>query len=1611
MRQRISLFRSIFCAVLAASLIAPDLGAVAQSAGTPVGTAPRVDWSAQALTMPLTSSRLPFQTTPLGRLVGEYLLEQRGRKPEITENTVLVIGDLDGQLDSLRSLLRLRGYIDANGHWVAGRGTLIQMGDAVGRTAGSIPTWEYLRHLQAEAEQAGGRVIRLLGNHEWKMATGDPEKMDKEALGDQAIEQLADMIREDVALGRVQAAHFDAELDRWFLHAGLKPEMMPSLVSHTREWLGRTGRQASRGLDPADLADYLNERARALARREPDAESKNLLNAILGVGWFIPAGDVGAFARGEPHVIAHNVREGFGMMDTHGLVIGADVGVGEGRLGYLELDRATRSVQGSMFDPDTGEEIRSQVVAEGNRQRFVPLAVGALLALLVAVMTTALPDTPGWQYACGVLGILFTLPPDLRSRAANPGVIPVFAFKVFDAMNKVTVSRGEHSSGAFVKLGDRFVGDKMVNPKRDSMPDALHRLLEQALTKDAAKFPKESLPETVVLMAHDRYSTSSDPTDLDETQPHDGESPRRRRIFSLESGQPVSEFRIVDRPVRLIIAHNGDHDAIRWWHSERLPLAEKASKERLVEILSSPNSLKGDTPTLALTLSLLRTQGDAYASARLAYQETFDWKVQQRLPTDEELTRWSEALIKSFEAFRSRPSWKQLSSLSDISQEDRETLVEELHGRLAAMEDSKSSVFSAHEPGYVRHFADRMVTDFLHNSLLAAIGEAAARGIGTYGVGVVSSVDDEPVFFASQQPIYLARNRKRGVLAWNSESKALAIQVKNEAGNWEWAFDERLQLNHERKERAQFHRDGRVTVIDGLTDRELSREEVAARWVHMPTSPYIRPLRVNGYEPKPLKESFNESAPIFDSIVKDWDNPRSYNRLTAGAWAERFIELAAMEHLPKGAHVLLTGYHTDYAMAVQFADMLRQVFPELRIETVPANEWVGDADEQARVRGVTADTLVLAVSRPGEDAPTLNAVMDLKTRVRHIYGVTGGEHGDLDTVLASVLGQDLHAHSPLAKRVFVTGQPWPRRQALVNNHMATTQTLNRLLFQTILAVRQSHPSGQPLGMLEQTDEVEQLMSFQRFQRVMIANITSSQSTGAHQALTTLARQESKDFGENRVVKWLTRGLFLFPLLYVANEFQWMPHVLVPGLLHPSLVVGVFRALVDLGFIVAMSVAIYVAYRWAFSRQIAARVGGTRTIAFVSREVHYYAQDFMRKLLSLSRPDATAFVIGAHTTGDQNSDYLQDVAPSLKRGDLMVNMQTDNRFALSSVRENEIRMAATQTRVNRSLPFGRYVLALNRWVKPRFGIRIPFAHTRVITIGRSWTANANAEDARIELPTFYFPFPPFMERFFAVLEAAGAPLTLSQKIRLFVARRDYATDPRLLTAPDVVAQELASAIGLADAATFTGAFKANHLSLFPPSDGPQTARQLRVQRWVERRFHSIEDNLALAVFSDALVDPLAHPQVLRHESYPMGQTQPGSLIPTTASPTPGSRVAERVVLHESKLESLADPAAHAQQTSTMPEKTVHADARTAKKSAGSVNWGALFWTIALFAAVAGAGWWSVLSVDFSALSPLTKDLSERMPSFGHAVAVALLAAGSALVVGRTALKKSQTRRAA
>ncbi|MCL2822654.1 MAG: metallophosphoesterase [Polyangiaceae bacterium] len=90
-----------------------------------------------------------------------------------TTGRVIAIGDLHGDMNATIRALRTANVIDNNNKWSAGNAVLVQTGDILDRGDDERAILDLFQRLQSEAEQSGGAIHTLIGNHEVMNIEGD----------------------------------------------------------------------------------------------------------------------------------------------------------------------------------------------------------------------------------------------------------------------------------------------------------------------------------------------------------------------------------------------------------------------------------------------------------------------------------------------------------------------------------------------------------------------------------------------------------------------------------------------------------------------------------------------------------------------------------------------------------------------------------------------------------------------------------------------------------------------------------------------------------------------------------------------------------------------------------------------------------------------------------------------------------------------------------------------------------------------------------------------------------------------------------------------------------------------------------------------------------------------------------------------------------------------------------------------------------------------------------------------------------------------------------------------------------------------------------------------
>ncbi len=82
------------------------------------------------------------------------------------DRRIVAVADIHGAGAAFASILQRAGLVNEAGHWSGGTTVLVQTGDVMDRGPDVRALLDRLLALEAEARRSGGRIERLLGNHE-----------------------------------------------------------------------------------------------------------------------------------------------------------------------------------------------------------------------------------------------------------------------------------------------------------------------------------------------------------------------------------------------------------------------------------------------------------------------------------------------------------------------------------------------------------------------------------------------------------------------------------------------------------------------------------------------------------------------------------------------------------------------------------------------------------------------------------------------------------------------------------------------------------------------------------------------------------------------------------------------------------------------------------------------------------------------------------------------------------------------------------------------------------------------------------------------------------------------------------------------------------------------------------------------------------------------------------------------------------------------------------------------------------------------------------------------------------------------------------------------------
>lgn len=150
--------------------------------------------------------------------------------PRYRAEKIAALSDIHGQFDLMLELLQANKVIDQAGNWSFGKGHLVLAGDVFDRGPKVTEALWLLYNLEAQAQQAGGAVHMLLGNHEVMTLANDLRYLNKKYQDNAA--QLASsypaLYDQNTVLGNWLRSKPVMTIinDHLFLHAGVDADLL-----------------------------------------------------------------------------------------------------------------------------------------------------------------------------------------------------------------------------------------------------------------------------------------------------------------------------------------------------------------------------------------------------------------------------------------------------------------------------------------------------------------------------------------------------------------------------------------------------------------------------------------------------------------------------------------------------------------------------------------------------------------------------------------------------------------------------------------------------------------------------------------------------------------------------------------------------------------------------------------------------------------------------------------------------------------------------------------------------------------------------------------------------------------------------------------------------------------------------------------------------------------------------------------------------------------------------------------------------------------------------------------------------------------------------------------
>ncbi|WNC70613.1 metallophosphoesterase [Thalassotalea psychrophila] len=173
-----------------------------------------------------------------GKIVTDLKSDYQSFSTDIEFNTkypIAAISDFHGQYDLMVKILTNNGVIDKSGNWGFEKGHLVITGDVFDRGNKVTEILWFLFNLEKQAQQQGGRVHLLLGNHETMVLNNDLRYLHPKYLAVEKIlaQSYSKLYGDSTVLGQwLRSKNVLVKINGFlFAHGGFHPDLIKKQLS------------------------------------------------------------------------------------------------------------------------------------------------------------------------------------------------------------------------------------------------------------------------------------------------------------------------------------------------------------------------------------------------------------------------------------------------------------------------------------------------------------------------------------------------------------------------------------------------------------------------------------------------------------------------------------------------------------------------------------------------------------------------------------------------------------------------------------------------------------------------------------------------------------------------------------------------------------------------------------------------------------------------------------------------------------------------------------------------------------------------------------------------------------------------------------------------------------------------------------------------------------------------------------------------------------------------------------------------------------------------------------------------------------------------------------